>query len=246
MVCGAMLCDRVADLERGEGESMIRTKGRRRLTCYHEAGHALARWYCGHFFDRVLVLTVEQVRRSEWPKNRRGFVRPDIEGMVDGYALGPSPALGPEHYKAMSPEALRFLQVDIEQELIDCLAGPIAEAAYSRRSVVTAMLWGGDGDMGRVRQLLNEWFPDPAARAQAYRLAARRTAALVRSGPGWRALTALAEALYESGELDWPEAKPVIEAAYGREQPQLRMWMEAWPPTLEMIRGGRFPELAAA
>ncbi len=50
---------------------MIRTKGRRRLACYHEAGHALARWWMGFHTENVVVLTVEQVRAGVTVLDRR-------------------------------------------------------------------------------------------------------------------------------------------------------------------------------
>lgn len=46
--------------------------GRRPLTCYHEAGHCFARWWSGHSFDRVLVLTTEEVVRIVRTLIRRG------------------------------------------------------------------------------------------------------------------------------------------------------------------------------
>ncbi len=64
--------------------------GRRPLTCYHEAGHCLTRWYFGHYFDRALVLTIEDVARGVRPQNRRGVPVKGVEGFVDGYDLGPS------------------------------------------------------------------------------------------------------------------------------------------------------------
>jgi hypothetical protein len=60
---------------------MIRTKGRRRLTCFHEAGHCLARWYFGYPIERVVVLTVEQVRAGVRIRNPRGELV-TCEGMV--------------------------------------------------------------------------------------------------------------------------------------------------------------------
>ena len=41
---------------------MIRTRGRRPLTCHHEAGHAVARWWLGFHLDDATVLSVEEVR----------------------------------------------------------------------------------------------------------------------------------------------------------------------------------------
>src|SRR3712207_1987004 len=81
---------------------MIRTKGRRRLTCYHEAGHCLARWYFGHLIFSATVLTVEDVRAGRWPLNSRG--QPvQCEGRVDAYDIL-STVMTPEALDLMKPE----------------------------------------------------------------------------------------------------------------------------------------------
>ena len=69
---------------------MIRTTGRRPLTCHHEAGHALVRWYFGHRTDRAVVLTVEEVCAGRQVENRRG-VMVACEGLVDGYDISTLP-----------------------------------------------------------------------------------------------------------------------------------------------------------
>ncbi|MBV8613946.1 MAG: hypothetical protein JOY66_09280 [Acetobacteraceae bacterium] len=45
---------------------------RRPLACHHEAGHALARWYFGHAFDRVVVLSTGQVAGGHRLREGRG------------------------------------------------------------------------------------------------------------------------------------------------------------------------------
>ena len=45
----------------------------------------------------------------------------------------------------------------------------------------------------------------------------------------------------ERGKLEWEEAEPLIAAAYGHPRPNPNAWMEAWPPSLDMIRTGSFP-----
>lgn len=41
--------------------SMSRVKGRCPLTCHHEGGHALVRWFFGYHTDRAVVQTVEEL-----------------------------------------------------------------------------------------------------------------------------------------------------------------------------------------
>lgn len=219
--------------------------GRRPLACYHEAGHCLTRWYFGHYFDRALVLTVEEVVRGVTPQNRNGVPIEGAEGYVDSYGLGP--LLDQQMLDGMGgePEAVAHLRratrVAVELDLINCQAGIVAEARYRKCSVVVASLQGGEWDRTRARDLLDEWFLDPAKRREAALLSERRAAALVRSEPGWAAITALAEALLDRGEVTWEEADPLCAAAYGNKQPCRGAWLDAWPPSLGMIRAGQIP-----
>lgn len=72
---------------------MTRTTGRRRLTCHHEAGHALVRWYFGHGTDRAVVLTVEEIRAGKLIEGWRGEPHA-AEGSVVGYPIH-EPPFGP-------------------------------------------------------------------------------------------------------------------------------------------------------
>ena len=219
--------------------------GRRPLTCHHEAGHCLARWWFGHFFDRVLVLTTEQVAQGVQHMNRRGVPVTDAEGFMHGYDL--APALTPAMLDGMGgePEVVaqmqRHARVSVEMDLIESYIGAVAEARYRKCSVIAALLMGGDGDLAQARRTLDAWFPDPDARRTADMQATQRAAALVRSEPGWRAITTLAAGLMERGEMQWHEAEPLLAAAYGHARPNPNAWMAAWPPSLDMIRAGQLP-----
>ncbi len=221
--------------------------GRRPMTCYHEAGHCLARWWFGHFFDRVLVLTTDEVARGVQHLNRRGAPIANAEGFMDCYDLV-SPAYTPEMLDGMGgePDVVagldRNTRVSVEMSLIENFIGAAAEARYRKCSFVYAMLTGGGGDMAHARQTLGTWFPDAKAQDAAALEAEQRAMALVRSEAGWRAITTLANALMERGELQWSEAEPLLSAAYGYGNPALSAWMVVWPPALDMIRTGQFPE----
>lgn len=225
--------------------------GRRLLTCYHEAGHCLARWWFGHFFDRVLVLTAEEVARGVQHLNRRGVPITGAEGFMDCYSLVsplPAPDLldNAEGEPGFAAQVSHNMRVSVEMSLIETYAGVAAEARYRKCSFLWAMLTGGEGDLAHTRQTLDAWFPTPEARNTAAFAAERRAMALVRSEAGWQAITALANALMERGELQWTEAEPLLSAGYGCARPALNAWMESWPPSFAMIRNGRFPAQEAA
>ena len=65
---------------------MSRMKGRRSLTCHHEAGHALARWFFGYDTDRAVVQPVEAFLAGRRIRDRRGRLV-TCEGMVTGYDI---------------------------------------------------------------------------------------------------------------------------------------------------------------
>lgn len=219
--------------------------GRRLMACYHEAGHCLARWWFGHSFDRVLVLPTDEVARGVQPLNRRGVPTADAEGFMDCYDLV-SLSHTPDLLDSMEGEpdlVARFrrnTRILVEMSLVENFIGAAAEARYRKCSFIGAMLAGGGRDSAQARQTLNTWFPEPEARNAAGVQAEQRAMALVRSGAGWQAITALANALMDHGELQWSEAEPLLSAAYGCGRPNPSAWMAAWPPSLDMIRYGHF------
>jgi hypothetical protein len=230
-----------------QSNSLRRRPGRRPLACYHEAGHAAARWYFGYWTDRVVVLSTEQVAAETWHIDRRGRVAHGCEGIVEGHGIGPSAVMTPALVVAMQEDRLepfrRDLHVSLEQDLVVTLGGMWAEARYRRVSVLTVMLQGGDGDMTHYRHQLNRWFPDPQRREATTQLAEQRASALIRSRPGWIAIEAIATGLLERGHLDGHEVDAKCAEAYGRERSRFSDWSANWPPTLEMMRNGSPPAL---
>ena len=223
---------------------MARVSGRRMLTCHHEAGHALVRWYFGYRMDRVVVLRVDEVRASIKVENRRG-VPVSCEGMVDGHDICQYP-FGPLTLGGATPEAqaeldrLRAIARDIE--LINCLAGFFAEARHRKRSAAGCMFDGGSGDMARYREVLDAWTlpEDECTRVSA--AAEARATALVGSPAGQAAIQALAVVLMERGEVFGDEAAALFRAVYGGRECEFGAWSRHWPPTPAQIRAGFIPE----
>lgn len=221
-------------------------RGRRRLTCHHEAGHALVRWYFGHRTDRAVVLTVEELRAGVTVENHRG-IEVACEGIVDGWEIH-EPPFGPRDFGGASEAAAaaeRWREIGRDVELMTCAAGMAAEAAYRRVSVLACAIGGGDGDLKFARTILDAWFPSGEGRREAMFLAERRAAALVRSAPGSAAIGAMADALMERGEIDGDEIDTMCRRAYGGRQCEFGGWNALWPPTLAQIRSGFIPEPAA-
>lgn len=125
---------------------MARTKGRRPLTCHHEAGHALVRWSFGYHTDRAVVQTVEAVLAGKRVRDRRGRLV-TCEGIVTGYDIcgWPFGRLKISGNAEDQAECDRVRAVSRDIELINCYAGFYDEATYTRRSVGACMLAGGRG-----------------------------------------------------------------------------------------------------
>ena len=220
----------------------IRIRGRRRLACHHEAGHALARWAFGHRLDSVTVLSVDELLagvRIEDGAGRQLL----CEGHVDAYDIcgwpyGPMRVAGGARAQERC-DRLRGIARDIA--LIECVAGILAEARFRKVAVATCTLAGGDADMRHASMLLDAWNLRGVERRAASVLAARRATALIRSRPGEAAIRAIAEALLERGRLTGTETAVLCRRAYGGRQCAFGAWNACWPPTLEQLRRGFLP-----
>ncbi len=223
---------------------MIRTKGRRRLACYHEAGHALARWWMGFHTENVVVLTVEQVRAGVTVLDRRDREHA-VEGMVNGYDIHMPLAREMVAGARDADRAWLSRQVEVRTDmaLMELYAGPFAEVRFRKCAALACFMFGGDQDMAQAREIAAAWFDDEVDRRAAHFRADRRAAALVRSRKGWMAISALASAVFRKGEIDGDEVDALCAGVYGGEF-RYGVWDKAWPPTLEQIRDGHIPEPA--
>lgn len=222
---------------------MTRIQGRRALTCHHEAGHALVRWFFGYDTDRTVVLTIEELRSGRRIRNRRGFLM-TCEGTVQGYDIcgypyGPLSVDGPPEEQA---ECDRIRAVARDIELINCLAGIYAEAAYRKMSVQSCMLAGGLGDMDHLQAILDAWRLNGEDRDLVTRTAETRASALVRSPQGAAAIRSIADTLIVRGRLSGDQIAARCRTAYGGRQCRFGAWLNRWPPTLAQIRAGFIPE----
>lgn len=222
---------------------MIRTKGRRRLTCHHEAGHALARWFFGHMTDRVVVLTVEQVRAGEAIEDGRGR-KIQCEGLCEGYDILGYP-FGPVHIADDPEEEAKvnyYRAVLRDVELISCHAGFFAEAHYAKACPTVCMFSGGLEDMEQVKVVFDAWALHGDDRHALATLTEKRAAALVRSRKGGAAIRALADALMKRGEVECEEIGAIFRRSYDGQQCRFGGWNAHWPPTLNQLRAGFVPQ----
>lgn len=221
---------------------------RRRKTCHHKAGHALARWFFGFGTDRAVVLTVDEVRAGKRIRTAGGnLVR--CEGMVLGSDILPWPhgprVSGGGADDQAADDRWRAYRRDVE--LIDCYAGFHAEARYGHIGATAAVLAGGDRNMARFRAVVDAWFPggeadgDGAERAALERRVVDWTRVLVGSPMGQAAIGSIAEALRIRGSLSDDRIARLCRSAYGDRECRFEGWAPHWPPTPRQLRRGFIP-----
>jgi len=221
----------------------VRSKLRRFLTCHHEAGHALVRWYFGYRTSRVVVLSPEQIFAGKQLRNSRGKLIP-CEGLVEGYDICSYPfgpvkiSGGPEEQAACDRDRAVLRDID----LVNCYAGFVAEARYRHVSAAAAMLAGGLQDTSHAWTILEAWPLRPDERAELEAVAFMRARALVGSPKGSSAITAIAKALRDRGRLSGLQVARLCRDAYDGRECSYGAWMTCWPPTLAQIRDGYIPE----
>lgn len=207
-------------------------KGRRRLTCFHEAGHCLARWYLGFHTDSVEVLSVKQVTTGALAKDRRGRdVR--CEGLVSGYdihfVLPPSLVSGKFQSKGRNRA---------EMSLLALAAGVAAEARYRKLALLVCALEGGGEDWQAAKVVAADWLPDDAG---ALDIAHKRARALVASPTAWGAITSVAELLLQTGRLSGDAIDHCFLQAFGGSKAVYGAWDDLWPPTIMHLKAGFVP-----
>ena len=216
---------------------------RRPLAAYHEAGHCLVRLWLGHRFDQAVVQAPAEMGRGTLLDRRD---RPILtEGAMDAYDLI-SPLMSRDLMSRMEgctaqqrDELLSCAETSAEMTLMECLAGPLAEARYRRRSIVVALLDGGGGDMATFNRTVENWFS--GRKWEAYGEAEARVLALLGVPQAWAATKAMAEHLLAHGRLEMEQAEPLFVRAFKRRPPAFGGWRGCWPPTLEQIKSGWMP-----
>jgi hypothetical protein len=100
---------------------------------------------------------------------------------------------------------------------------------------------GGDGDLANKNRLLDWAYTDKAEREAASLLSERRASKLVWSVSGWKAITAMAEVLFEKGVISGEEIEKLCRKAYGASyaarHTARQSGMAGWWPRTTHIRG---------
>lgn len=160
---------------------MIQKRGRRRLTCHHEAGHAVAAWRLGLKVRRVTIV-------------------PGAD--YDGFAEHDSPLRGIRLDLDDSDRA----RMRAEKAIMVCLAGTIAQRRFAPRSV---RVWHGEGDRDLAADLALRLNGSGEAATAYLRWLDLRTADLIEAT--WDSVQSLANALLEVKTLNGRAARAAMD-----------------------------------
>jgi hypothetical protein len=205
-----------------------------RMTAFHEAGHAVASWAMQRELGqhRCQFVRVFIRRPEDTMSPYMDYLGREVwgVGMVDG----------PSHYDPMGthiptfplhrldPETDMVVPVDdieqkrwvgmrrrhMEAEVIALIAGPVAEARYTRQSQAWVMTFAGRHDYDMARMAAADFTSGEDLKNLIDTLW-DRAAALIRRRDVWRAIGALAEELLEHWEIDGDQAIKIINSAAG-------------------------------
>lgn len=165
---------------------------RPRRTAFHEAGHALAFWWNGLAIRRVTVRTRAEALIGPMV-DLRGNLQP-VKGLVEADYLVPLPAFEPPSIAEYLPSMIEL----IERDLLNCFAGPVAEAVYRHGPDNRFLTTSGAGDRRRACELIALLPPRQVLDAES--IALMRCHNLVRHY--WPALRTVAELLRDRGTVD--------------------------------------------
>lgn len=165
---------------------------RPRCTAFHEAGHALAFWWNGQRIKRVTVRTRSEALIGPMV-DLRGNLQP-VKGLVEAEYCVPLPAFEPPGIAEYLPSMID----SIERDLINCFAGPVAEAIYRHRPSDRCISRSGAGDRHRGMELISLLPARMVLEAEPRAIA--RSNCLVRRY--WSALSAVAQLLRDEGEVN--------------------------------------------
>ncbi|WP_448192454.1 hypothetical protein [Azospirillum sp. sgz301742] len=199
-------------------------KGTPRWVAVHESGHAVASWAMqralglrGCHFERVVVRSMEEAEAGAYVTGLG--CRIDCLGMVEEparylpqgrYLPGTtSDAASPAEYGRM----LAGWRRDMEADVVELLAGTLAEARCRRISRNRIMMAGGSGDYALALRKARDFARNDRELNVLMTALWARAAAVLRPPPRWAAVEALADALLERRVIEGADACAIIEHA---------------------------------
>jgi hypothetical protein len=195
----------------------------------HEAGHVLARLYCGQTFEFAVVLSDEELSDStpHW-------------GFVEAREFRPT-------RKVLLADSA-FWRMTLEHDLIYKCAGSLAETPeeeidYYEWSELQGNYCSTEDwstDLRQFETLLDILTVSPHRRNLLAQRAIDRAIALVTSTKGEVFIENLAGVLMQTRPVTPDECEPMFIEMFGS-LPWQTKWLPVWPPSIDQIAGGYVP-----
>jgi hypothetical protein len=173
----------------------------------HEAGHAMAQWYSGIPFKRVLVR-----RRADWDTPVTGGRMNGLafQGTIEGHSIFQAV---PGVVVRESADDFATMYRAAEIEILHVLAGPIAEAKKTHRALY---LFGGSQDVNHATEIARA-IPD-RFESDMLKKGIERAKTLFRDTDIWKATLAVADALQDRLSLEWHQVCEIVKEETGLEE----------------------------
>jgi hypothetical protein len=179
-----------------------------RVTAIHEAGHVIGYWYVGQYVHAAHVQDVASRRANAVFVDRRGRqVR--AHGLTEGGNYSTN-ALLLSTVEAFPEELKGGMYQGAQRDIIANLAGPIAEAKFSKQSLLSVLLSGGSDDWEQSVTMANK-LPEGRRALDEAEAIARRII-----GRYWGTVHAIADVLQSRHTVEDEDLEQIIKAATGQ------------------------------
>jgi hypothetical protein len=179
-----------------------------RVTAIHEAGHVIGYWYVGQYVRAAHVQDTANLKAGAVFVDGRGRqVRG--HGLTEGgnYATN-TLLLAP--IEAFPEESKDGIYQGARRDIIANLAGPIAEAKFSKQSLFSVLLSGGAEDWGQSEAIADK-LPEGRRVLDEAEAIARRII-----GRYWETVHAIADALQSRRTVEMEDLEGIIKDATGQ------------------------------
>ena len=214
--------DAVTPSPRLPGLKLARLDRIPRYVAIHEAGHATVSWISQKRlgfdwapFDRIIVRTPREILSGPYIDRREREV--NCMGIVERSDRFNAHGMGPADNPSLPDGVASLWRANMEADVIDTLAGPIAEAKFLHVSVVATFLVGGEHDYQMAKRKAGEFVEDEEALRTLMNRLHREAARLVRRPSVWTAINALADLVLQKRTVEADDAVTVVKGVLQRD-----------------------------
>ena len=207
--------DAVTPSPRLPGLKLARLDRIPRYVAIHEAGHATVSWISQKRlgfdwapFDRIIVRTPREILSGPYIDRREREV--NCMGIVERSDRFNAYGMGPANNPSLPDGVASLWRANMEADVIDTLAGPIAEAKFLHVSVLSSFLVGGEEDLRIAKHKAREFVRSENELRSLMASLQKEAAVLVRRPSVWEAINALADVVLRERTVEADEAVTTI------------------------------------